>query len=54
MAHVKGFMEKWAGRFMGCVDVKGFTAYGNPDEAAQKAMEPFGGKQLGTWGGFAR
>jgi quinol monooxygenase YgiN len=54
MAHVKGFMEKWAGRFMGCVDVKGFTAYGNPDEAAQKAMEPFGGKLLGTWGGFAR
>jgi quinol monooxygenase YgiN len=53
-AHLSGFMEKWAGRFMDCVDVTRFTVYGNPDEAAQKMIAPFGGKQLGTWGGFAR
>ena len=54
IAHVDGFMEKWAGRFMGCVDVTRFNAYGDPNEAAQKVMAPFGGKQLATWGGFVR
>jgi quinol monooxygenase YgiN len=54
VTHANAFVERWVRRFMGCVDVKRFTAYGNPDEAAQKAMAPFGGKQLGTLGGFAR
>jgi quinol monooxygenase YgiN len=54
VTHVNGFMEKWAQRFMGCVDVSRFTAYGNPDESAREIMAPFGGKQLSTWGGFAR
>jgi len=52
--HANAFVERWARRFMTCVEVQRFTAYGNPDEAAQKAMAPFGGKQLGTLGGFAR
>ena len=54
VTHANVFVERWARRFMGCVDVKRFTAYGNPDEAAQKAIAPFGGKQLETLGGFAR
>ncbi len=54
VTHVKGFMEKWARRFMESVDVTGFAAYGNPDEAARAVIKPFGGKLLGTWGGFAR
>ena len=52
--HVQGFMEKWARRFMDCVEVSGFTTYGNPDEEAREIIAPFGGKVLGTWGGFAR
>ncbi len=54
VSHVKTFGAKWADRFMGCVDVQRVTAYGNPDEAAQKAIASMGAKQLGTWGGFAR
>jgi quinol monooxygenase YgiN len=54
VAHMTSFVEKWAGRFMGCMDVQRVTVYGNPNESAQKAIAPMGGKQLGTWGGFAR
>ena len=54
VAHMQAFGEKWAGRFMGCVDLERITVYGNPDEAAQKAIAPMGGSRLGTWGGFAR
>ena len=39
---------------MDCIEVTGFTTYGNPDEAAREMIKPFGGKLLGTWGGFAR
>ena len=35
--HVNGFMEKWARRFMDCVEVSGFTTYGNPDDAAKRS-----------------
>jgi quinol monooxygenase YgiN len=54
VAHMQAFGTKWAGRFMGSVDVQRVTAYGNPDEAAQKALAQMGAKQLATWGGFAR
>jgi quinol monooxygenase YgiN len=54
VSHMKAFGEKWAGRFLGCVDIQRVTAYGNPDEAAQKAIGQMGAKTLATWGGFAR
>ena len=54
LAHMKSFGEKWAGRFLSCIDVERVTAYGNPDEAAQKALAQMGAKTLATWGGFAR
>ena len=54
VTHVQGFMDKWARRFMDCVEVSGFTTYGNPDEKAREIIKPFGGKLLGRWGGFAR
>ena len=54
ITHVKGFLEKWAARFMGCVDPTRFTVYGNPSEAARELLAPFGGTYLGPWGGFAR
>ena len=54
IAHVNGFMEKWVGRFIGCVDVDASS----PPTATltsrlRRSIEPFGGKLLGTWGGFA-
>jgi quinol monooxygenase YgiN len=52
--HVTGFMEKWAGRFMACVDPTRFTVYGNPSDAARELLAPFGGTYLAPWGGFAR
>jgi quinol monooxygenase YgiN len=54
IAHLNGFMAKWAQRFMGSVDVERFTVYGNPSDAARETMAPLGGKYLATWGGFAR
>jgi quinol monooxygenase YgiN len=54
ITHVKGFMDKWAARFMDCVDATGFTVYGDPSEAARELLAPFGGTYLAPWGGFAR
>jgi autoinducer 2-degrading protein len=54
IAHLKAFRANWAGRFMGCVDVKGFTVYGSASEAAREVMAPLGAKLLAPWGGFAR
>jgi autoinducer 2-degrading protein len=54
IAHLTGFREKWAGRFMSSVDVKGLTVYGSPSEAAREVMAPLGAKLLAPWGGFSR
>jgi len=54
ITHVNGFLEKWAARFMGCVDATRFTVYGDPSEAAKELLAPFGGTYLKPWGGFAR
>jgi quinol monooxygenase YgiN len=52
--HVNGFLQKWAGRFMECVDVTRFTVYGDPSPAARELLEGFGPTYLGPWGGFSR
>ena len=54
VAHVNGFMQKWAGRFMECVDPTRFTVYGDPSEAARELLAGFGPTYLAPWGGFAR
>jgi quinol monooxygenase YgiN len=54
VTHVNGFMEKWAGRFMECVDPTRFTVYGDPSEAARELLAGFGPTYLAPWGGFAR
>jgi quinol monooxygenase YgiN len=54
ITHVSGFMEKWAGRFLECVDPTRFTVYGDPSPAARELLAAFGGMYLGPWGGFAR
>ena len=54
ISHVGGFMEKFAGRFMGAGDVKRFTVYGSPSAEGKKALEAFGGTYMAQRGGFAR
>ena len=54
IAHVNGFLEKWAGRFQACIDVTGFTVYGDPSAPARELLAGFGPTYLGPWGGFAR
>ena len=54
MAHVKGFGERWAERFVACVDVTGFDIYGEPSDDIRSAFESMSPSYFGTWGGFAR
>jgi quinol monooxygenase YgiN len=54
IAHVNGFLEKYAERFLACIDVTRFTVYGNPSAAARELLAGFGPTYLGPWGGFAR
>lgn len=54
VAHVNGFLEKWAQRFLASVDVTRFTVYGDPSPAARELLDGFGATYLEPWGGFAR
>ena len=42
IAHVSGFLEKWAGRFMESVDPTRFVVYGDPSPAARELLAGFG------------
>jgi quinol monooxygenase YgiN len=54
VAHVRGFMQKWAERFAECVDVSRFVVYGDPSLEAREILGGFGPTYLGPWGGFSR
>lgn len=54
VTHVSGFLEKWAGRFLECVDPTRFVVYGDPSVAAREMLAGFGPTYLGPWGGFSR
>jgi quinol monooxygenase YgiN len=54
IAHVSGFLEKWAARFMECVDPTRFVVYGDPSPAARELLGGFGPVYLGPWDGFSR
>jgi quinol monooxygenase YgiN len=54
IAHVNGFLEKWAARFMACIEVTRFTVYGDPSASARELLAGFGPTYLGPLGGFAR
>jgi quinol monooxygenase YgiN len=54
IAHVNGFGERWAGRFMACVEVIRWVVYGDPSPAARELLDRFGVVYLGPWGGFSR
>ena len=52
--HVNGFLEKWAARFMECVDFKRFVVYGDPSPAAREILDGWRATYMGPWGGFSR
>jgi quinol monooxygenase YgiN len=54
VAHVKGFIEKWSGRFLGSCNVTRFVVYGDPSPAARELLDGFGATYLAPWGGFSR
>jgi quinol monooxygenase YgiN len=54
ITHVNGFIAKWAGRFMECVDMTGFVVYGDPSPAAREILDGWGAVYMGPWGGFSR
>ena len=54
IAHVTGFLEKWAERFTACVDFTRFVVYGDPSPAAREILDHWGAKYLAPWGGFSR
>jgi quinol monooxygenase YgiN len=54
IAHVDGFMQKWAGRFLECVDVTRFDVYGDPSPAARELLDGLRATYLAAWGGFSR
>ena len=54
VTHVSGFLEKWAARFMGCVDITRLVAYGDPSPAAREILDGWHATHMGPWGGFSR
>lgn len=54
MAHIAGFGEKFAERFLAAVDPSGFDVYGNSDDAVREALGGMGAQFLKPFGGFAR
>jgi quinol monooxygenase YgiN len=54
ITHVNGFLEKWAARFTGCVDITRFVAYGDPSPAAREILDGWRARYMGPWGGFSR
>jgi quinol monooxygenase YgiN len=54
ITHVNGFLEKWAKRFMECVDITRFVVYGDPSPAARELLDGWKATYMGPWGGFSR
>ncbi len=52
--HLKNFTKNYAQRFMGCLDIKSFTVYGNPSEEVVNMMSPLGVVFMKPAGGFIR
>jgi quinol monooxygenase YgiN len=54
VAHVNGFVAKWAERLLAAADVTRFTVYGNPSPAAKELLDGFGAAYLVPLSGFSR
>jgi quinol monooxygenase YgiN len=54
IAHVNGFLEKWAARFTGCVVIDSLLVYGDPSPAAREILDGWHATYMGPWKGFSR
>lgn len=54
MAHLAAFGEKFAERFMGCLEPKRFVVYGKPGADVAEALTAFGPLYMLPSAGFAR
>ena len=54
ISHVEGFLQKWAERFLTCVEVTRFVVYGDPSPGARELLDGFRPEYLGPWAGFSR
>lgn len=53
LAHGEGFAP-FAERFLGAVNIRSFTVYGDPDAAAREALGRVSPTYMGPLGGFSR
>jgi quinol monooxygenase YgiN len=54
LSHAEGFLAKWAGRMMECVDITRFVVGGDPSPAVRELLDGFGATYARPWGGFSR
>lgn len=54
MKHAAAFMKNFAGRFVGCLDVKKMTVHGNPSAELRQALGAQGAFFMQPFGGFSR
>ncbi|MDT8340011.1 MAG: antibiotic biosynthesis monooxygenase [Longimicrobiales bacterium] len=54
MAHLGAFGERFAERFLGCVEPTRLQVYGDPPPEVRSALDGLGASYLGPLGGFAR
>lgn len=52
VAHLKTFVEKYAGRLMELGNATRFIVYGNPNNDVKQALEGFGAVYMPSIGGF--
>jgi hypothetical protein len=54
MTHLRGFGEKFAGRFLAAVAPTRLTVFGAPSDQVKEALSAFGPTFLKPFGGFTR
>ncbi len=54
MTHSASFMKNFAGRFVGCLEIKKMVVHGRPADDLKKALAAQGAMFMSPFGGFAR
>ena len=54
LVHMGNFVKNFAGRFMGCLDIKKFVAFGDVNDQMRKALGGAGARVMTDHAGFDR
>jgi quinol monooxygenase YgiN len=54
VAHLREFVRKFGGRFVGMVDRRRFTVYGTPSDDVKGILDGFGATYMSPFGGFSQ